>query len=186
MPYTTPSHPADAATDWTARLLIATVADSSLQQFLLREKFPDVVRVLEELCTYNGGTFVSTLGDNSYTFELPEPLRSRKPYLITLVKSDNLATDKANSNWIWSYDDAIKEKVGVSFKYNYYSYAHTQAEGEVAAISAFKKYMTALQEIAVKYGSTRDITFSLICNDKEGKSVAKCRLNGTELTFLNE
>ena len=146
----------------------------------------DIRPVLEELCTYNGGTFVSTLGDNSYTFELPEPLRSRKPYLITLVKSDNLATDKANSNWIWSYDDAIKEKVGVSFKYNYYSYAHTQAEGEVAAISAFKKYMTALQEIAVKYGSTRDITFSLICNDKEGKSVAKCRLNGTELTFLNE
>ncbi len=146
----------------------------------------DIQSVLEELCTYESGTFVSTIGNNSYTFDLPEPIRSNKPYLITLVRSDNLATDKANSNWIWSYDDAIKEKVGVSFKYNYYSYAHTQAEGEVVAISAFKKYMTALQEIAVKYGSTRDITFSLICNDKEGKSVAKCRLNGTELTFLNE
>ncbi len=171
--------------DWTTDLTwVVKVKNTKMgHRYTMRA---DVRPVLEELCTYSGGTYVSTIGDNSYTFELPEPLRSRKPYLISFVGTGDVATDNANNQWLWSNDDAIKEKVGVSLKFDFQSYAYTQAEGQEAAIATFKKYVTALHEIAVKYGSTRDITLSLICNDQEGKSVAKCHLNGTELTFLNE
>ncbi len=143
-----------------------------------------VFPVLEEFC--NNDTYVATTANNSYIIDLPQPVRSRKPYLITLVGTESGATNNANSQWLWSNDAAIKEKVGVSCKSDFYSYAYTQAQGQKAAVAKFKQYMEALQEIAVKCGSTRNMTFSLKCNDQEGKSVAKCTLHGTVLSFVIE
>lgn len=105
---------------------------------------------------------------------------------MKMQRTDNLSTDNANSMWVIGNDNAIKENVGVSYKNGFYSYNYTQADAEKAAIAKFKQYMMALQEIAVKEGSTRNMTFTLVCNDKDADTVAKCTLNGTELTFIDE
>lgn len=142
--------------------------------------------VLEEACYDYCYTYVATRGDNTYTLDLPQPIRCKKSYLMKMQRTDNLSTDNANSMWVIGNDNAIKENVGVSYKNGFYSYNYTQADAEKAAIAKFKQYMMALQEIAVKEGSTRNMTFTLVCNDKDADTVAKCTLNGTELTFIDE